>query len=299
VSLPVLPTSSDWATFAPVGLPRARTKRDLLALALIGDDDLEPAVAFWRQHAPPAYAGLLDDDGWSFDEVRQQYVSDTGTRLRPDDQKRLAILFALATELELESEAKQMAAGVITIGEWEDRTASLMKRSFTAIGALGVGGIGRMTDADRLTVTGKAEEPAPGMKDGEPGTGLEDAVVRLDRFARQVERHDETAHTLEQVVARAGSYANGSHTVYEEARRSSHGRARHPDGSLVYLLERNRLDDKAMHCASEVFTAGCPELTELGWVPIGSLPPPGTRTCRGQCRCSLEFADEDDVNESK
>jgi hypothetical protein len=32
----------------------------------------------------------------------------------------------------------------------------------------------------------------------------------------------------------------------------------------------------------------CPGLSEQGWVPIGTLPEVGTRTCLGNCNCTIE-----------
>jgi hypothetical protein len=272
------------------------TRDEWLILALIEDDDLEPALAYWHHHAPHQYRDLLDGDGrWDFDETRQQYVSDTGTRLRKDDQQNLALLFVLALELDLEALAKQATTGTMTIDQWQEAAATMLKSGYTALGALGAGGIGRLTAADRGLITGTpAEEPRqPGLFRPEPGTGLADAMDRLRGFGEQLEQGDERAGTERQVVTRTGQYAGGGHTVYQEVRRASHGRARNSDGQPLYLMERNRLDDKAAHCRTDTFTVGCPELTDLGWVPIGTLPPPGTRTCRGHCRCDLEFTNDE------
>lgn len=34
---------------------------------------------------------------------------------------------------------------------------------------------------------------------------------------------------------------------------------------------------------------GCIDATAAGWVEIGTLTPPGTRDCRGNCRCRLRY----------
>jgi len=34
----------------------------------------------------------------------------------------------------------------------------------------------------------------------------------------------------------------------------------------------------------------CVNASGQGWVPIGTLPPIGNRTCRGNCRCTLSYA---------
>lgn len=34
---------------------------------------------------------------------------------------------------------------------------------------------------------------------------------------------------------------------------------------------------------------GCADATAQGWVPIGTLPAPGSRDCRARCRCTLIY----------
>lgn len=55
------------------------------------------------------------------------------------------------------------------------------------------------------------------------------------------------------------------------------------------VKERNVLGDdnpeSPTHCEE------CPQLTELGWVEIGSLPPIGDRECTVRCHCYLEYMD--------
>jgi hypothetical protein len=49
-----------------------------------------------------------------------------------------------------------------------------------------------------------------------------------------------------------------------------------------FVQERNVLDPGAESCEQ------CLTLTAAGWRPIGSMPPPGERTCLYNCRCRLE-----------
>lgn len=35
--------------------------------------------------------------------------------------------------------------------------------------------------------------------------------------------------------------------------------------------------------------AQCVNASRQGWVPIGTLPPVGSRTCRGNCRCTISY----------
>lgn len=76
--------------------------------------------------------------------------------------------------------------------------------------------------------------------------------------------------------ARARLYAQASRTTYENTRRREMAR-------LGMAFEQNILH------ASESCD-GCLSASDAGWVPIGTLPAVGSRTCRLACRCTLAFA---------
>lgn len=78
--------------------------------------------------------------------------------------------------------------------------------------------------------------------------------------------------------ARARQYAAaGRHTYTAVNRREAVNRG---NGS-----ERNVLGT-AEHCAD------CSAQSARGWVPVGSLSQPGSRRCRGNCRCHIEFTSQ-------
>jgi hypothetical protein len=77
--------------------------------------------------------------------------------------------------------------------------------------------------------------------------------------------------------ARLRSYAQAPRALYEDTRRRNamrHGRR----------LERNILH--AVESCDD-----CIRQARLGFVPLGTLTPPGTRECRSNCRCTIAFAD--------
>jgi len=76
--------------------------------------------------------------------------------------------------------------------------------------------------------------------------------------------------------ARARMYGQAARSTYENIRRRESGTA-----GLRY--ERN-----VLHASESC--GGCLNASEQGWVPIGTLPPVGSRTCRGNCRCTLAYA---------
>lgn len=75
--------------------------------------------------------------------------------------------------------------------------------------------------------------------------------------------------------ARAMSYASAARATFENVRRVERAAA-------GYQFERNILHAKES-CAQ------CRDLAAREWVPLGTLPPVGARTCRSNCRCTLAY----------
>jgi hypothetical protein len=118
--------------------------------------------------------------------------------------------------------------------------------------------------------------------EGEPQTppGLSYSIDRLYDFARDATAADATE---DQVIYRSGLYAAASNGTFEDVKRESHRGVVDDKGRLKYLFERNMLGSEDP-CLPGPFTDGCGELTRAGWVPIGSMSLPGTRSCKMSCR---------------
>lgn len=78
------------------------------------------------------------------------------------------------------------------------------------------------------------------------------------------------------LVARARQYGQASRATFER----TYGAGQQQRG---FRFEANVLAP-AEHCSE------CRELTALGWVPIGTLPPIGRRLCRSNDRCRIRYA---------
>lgn len=264
-------------------------------------DDDDDILALWYRHASPAYAGLLTHDGWELDTsdpTRIGYVSDTGTKLGPDQLRSLAIGFTTACELDLEHNAQDLLSGEIDVDEWMARHKQTTDDEIFLLAALGAGGIDELTDEDYATIRGRVTTPKM------IGTGIADANSRLDAFADELSAEPPEpdkgvvgdvqesggqigqAGSEAQVVNRAGMYGR-QFAIFESVRRDATMRLAQMLG--LKLQERNRLNDLAKHCRSTEFTVGCPECTEQGWVNIGSLPDVGERSCGQGCLCGLEY----------
>lgn len=76
--------------------------------------------------------------------------------------------------------------------------------------------------------------------------------------------------------ARARQYANSGRSTYENVRRREMAK-------LGMAFERNVLH-------ADESCAACLQQTGLGAVPIGTLSPIGSRTCRSACKCTIAYS---------
>lgn len=250
------------------------------------DDDL---LALWMLHEP-AYSGLLAGDGFTWSDENQEYISDTGTRLGHNQIRSIAIHFATACELDLEQNAALLANGDIDVDEWHRRAQQEIDDEYILLAALGVGGLDKLTDEDYAVIVGKPSTPE------QLGGGIADAQARLQAFADELKAEppaDAPPGTMgqsgsqSQVINRAGMYAQPGYSIWQQVQRNSYRRLAERTG--LKLEEMNVLDDFAQHCHTTTFAIGCPECSRAGWVPVGSLPAPGLRSCGGGCRCYLAY----------
>lgn len=267
----------------PVGNPHQRDDDRVAALLLIDDHDFGAAEKMWRMHAPYAYRGLLNG-AFAWNPKTQMYTDRHGGRLDGAHMKRLGVMVNAAVRMEMQDHARDMATGITTIDAWEDRQAEDVKSIYLAMVALADGGFDKITNADkeRLTVGDEA--------------WLRFSLERLQAFASDVAIARDTGPnadgklpdmgTVEEIVNRAGMYADSANGVYEEQRTDSHKRATDSDGVALYLFERNILamGEDVDHCQE------CPEISAAGWQPIGSLPRIGERECLMRCLCGMEYS---------
>jgi hypothetical protein len=77
---------------------------------------------------------------------------------------------------------------------------------------------------------------------------------------------------------RARQYASAARATYQNITRREQA-----DAGMRY--ERNMLG------AHESCRA-CQSQSAMGWVPVGTLSPIGSRSCRGNCRCDIAYAEQ-------
>jgi hypothetical protein len=152
---------------------------------------------------------------------------------------------------------KQLAAGSVTLQEWQAAMRDEIKSSQLAAAALAKGGWEQMTPADF----------------GRVGQSVRISYQHLQTFAQQLATGSIPLDG--RVPRRAELYPLSARSMYDKQQRA---------GMVARGMthERNVLSGSE-HCD------GCVAETDRGWVPIGELVPVGSRDCLSRCRCSVDY----------
>ena len=153
---------------------------------------------------------------------------------------------------------EQLQAGSLSLAQWQQRMADELKMLHTGAAALGRGGWSQMSQSDW----------------GWTGQRIRTQYGYLRNFANDLA----TGHQAfdGRMVARAAMYA-------EAARPTHRAMQRRMAMTLGREQERNQLGAADRHCGQ------CLECSARGWVAIGTLPAPGSRSCMSNCHCSLVY----------
>jgi hypothetical protein len=246
----------------------------LLALLTFDQRTFEGAMALWDDAVSESWQPLLR---WKWNPSIQQFIRPSGRPVAAEQTRGLRDLIETYVGHEVAARAHAAAVGDISIDIWQRWMAKTLKSLWLVMAAIAMGGWSKLSS----DVTKKLIGTTPDDK-----SGLQYQMVRLAGFGQQIESGQRLANTLPAIENRASLYVAASYAEFQTLRRRSHRDAVDENGVAIFLFERNVLDDDAAHCQE------CPELTELGWVAIGTLPPPGTRECGILCRCDLEFSKE-------
>lgn len=151
---------------------------------------------------------------------------------------------------------RQVAAGELSVAEWQTRFMAEAKQAHVAAGVAMRGGTQQMSQADY----------------GAIGQRVRGEYAYVRRFAA-----DLAAGTMTpaQAEARAELYGHAARMTG----RAMEGRLARQRGAV----EERRILAVADHCAT------CLSEAARGWQPIGTLRPIGDTECRSNDRCHLEY----------
>ena len=160
-------------------------------------------------------------------------------------------------DLETRELADAYRKGNISLGRWEREMRALTKDSHLLNAAAAKGGWDRLTPADY----------------GRVGQAVREQYRHLDGLAGELAAGFQSPDG--RFITRAQMYTRSGRTTYETTSRSV---ARDAE-----FTEERSILHPADHCES------CVAQADLGFQPLGSLLPPGSRQCLSNCKCTLEY----------
>lgn len=198
-------------------------------------------------------------DHFGFDRASQRFRDLSSGRFVSERQVRDGVdRVADLASRRLGDLTARFRAGEITALQWQSEMLATVKQAHIASALAAYGGRDAMTPARWGTVGQIVRR--------EYAYARAFAADVLSGRQRQNGRMD----------ARARLYGQSIRGTYENIRRRE-------VASAGLRWERN-VRHASESCRQCVGASG------QGWVPIGTLPPVGQRTCRGNCRCTLSYA---------
>ena len=262
-------------------------------LAAIAPADVEGAKVWWEMYAPSLYASLLeaypvgDSSGLrDIDDAREYLESQALSRtqklllaagalflfaggryytMSKGLVPRGGIVSAMNRSLRVNTPTMnhlctRLRDGSISLRGWQTAMKNHIVQSNVAAGIAAAGGVASLTPSHLAIIReqivfqlGHLEALAIGISNG---MKLDGTVCRLSRM-----------------------YLNSARGTYHLI----DGVAMFGAGFTEYL---NILGSGEAHCTGG---GSCPEVTERGWQPVGTLPPIGTRKCLSNCLCSWRY----------
>lgn len=192
--------------------------------------------------------------------------SRTGRYVATTKVKRAVDRVARSAANDMRALARQLANREISLSKWQGDMAASLKSLHVASAIAGAGGLANMSARDYGTV----------------GARLRFEYDRLEQFAQALKRRE---FTWGELRARVEMYCAAGHVSHEDARFNA-------AKDVAMTHEYNRLGRREKHCQTGNGRVGCLDLTEMGVVPIGSLPRPGDRRCLSRCGCSIGYLRE-------
>lgn len=192
----------------------------------------------------------------TFDPAVGRFRASNGRYVAEATVRKTIDQIADGTAEQMAAVAQRLVDGTATVAEWQADMRRLVKESHGATSIIATGGRKAMTPTDwgHLGQTVRREYRYL----NEFAAGLADGTVSLDG----------------RVVSRAKMYGQSSRVTYENVK----GRG---DRARGYSEEKNVLH-ASESCAS------CVAESARGWVTAGELVPVGSRSCKSNCRCTVQ-----------
>jgi hypothetical protein len=194
---------------------------------------------------------------YTWDPESGRYRDTRTGRFVPETQIRTAIDRAIIkANGEVASLARQLRKGDITLEEWSEAMRTEIKAQQLAAAMVARGGVEQMTQDDYGRVGGQ--------------------IANQYRYLNNFQSEIAGGLPLDgRFINRVQLYSEAARTTFEQTKRD----VEEETGSV----EESNVLGAADHCSE------CIGLTLDGWVPIGTMPPPGRRICGNKCKCRLKY----------
>lgn len=195
--------------------------------------------------------------------------SDTTGRYRDADSGRLVSEAVVRKAIDQAADAAsdhladlsaRLLRGELKLSEWQLEAMRTVKMAHVATGIVAHGGRLLMTPAEW----------------GYLGSRIKAEYQYLRTFAEQIA--DGTQPLDGRLEARARLYGQACRATFAAT-------VARDQPARGYEAERNIMG-AAEHCPE------CRALSDRGWVPLGTLPLPGTRVCLTNCHCRISYSRE-------
>lgn len=157
---------------------------------------------------------------------------------------------------------RQLESGEITLSEWKREFDRTITTGHILKAAFALGGIAAAIRHTSVVQT------------------IDEQLAFADRFTEEIRTG--AAGAFSRILARAKLYNQSPHILFTDLQLQG-------VKATGFRTEARNLLRPAEHCSTQNGVIGCPELTQLGWMPVGEMTPIGDRRCGRWCLCYLEF----------
>ncbi len=195
---------------------------------------------------------------YRWNPASERYIAPSGRYV-----SRAAVRASLDSVLDMQMErvrtlSQDLVAGNLSLSGWRAEMVTSIKVAQLEGASVARGGWLQLTTSDYTWVTQR----------------IRDQLGYLQRF------HDDLAYGR---VPMDGTIASRAAMYVEAGRGTQREMERRMAGARGEELEKNIGGDSASSCGE------CSDCGQAGWVPLGTLPAVGSRTCLSRCRCYLRF----------
>ena len=152
---------------------------------------------------------------------------------------------------------QQLRAGSLTVAEWQLSMAAEIKAAHLAAAMAAAGGKAQMTQALYGAVGQRLRLEYQFL--GKLADGIANGTIPMDG----------------RILARAEQYGRDARETYQRI--------------LAREMTKRGADEVRNIRHSSDSCPGCIDAEALGWVPLAQMSYPGTRECRANCLCSMEY----------